>query len=262
MLHAGRYSALGMDVSSRQNNLLPEAEVEGRVWREWLPDIYLNPHGYPSHEWVQQFSGYVSPQFRAYWTSRGWYTMISGLRDPRYPDHVDATAALREAVVREVNANADVRAMDLRAQARYVKWAAGFGTHVYGIEIYKDTTIFFTDPESGEPRGSRRAATSSGQPASVRRASMNSYPQVTFNSGMTEAPDETAQGPWLNLVTKAGFSFLMAHVSYLRDGDYKVDRIEENGQRDGSVLTSLRVRPVAPPRTAPRPATVAGTRKE
>jgi len=262
MLHAGRYSALGMDVSSRQNNLLPEAEVEGRVWREWLPDIYLNPHGYPSHEWVQQFSGYISPQFRAYWTSRGWYTMISGLRDPRYPDHIDATAAIREAVVGEVNANPDVRAMNLRAQARYVKWAAGFGTHVYNIEIYKDTTIFFTDPESGEPRGSRRAATSTGQPASVRRASMGSYPQVTFNSGMTEAPDETAQGPWLNLVTKAGFSFLMAHVAYLRDGNYKVNRIEENGQRDGSVLTSLRVRPVMPPRAVSRPATGVEGRKE
>ncbi|MBE3108903.1 MAG: hypothetical protein IMZ46_00070, partial [Acidobacteria bacterium] len=53
MLHAGRYSALGMDVTSRTGNLLPEAEVEGRIWREWLPDIYLNTHGYPSHEWVQ-----------------------------------------------------------------------------------------------------------------------------------------------------------------------------------------------------------------
>jgi len=257
MLHAGRYSALGMDVSSRQNNLLPEAEVEGRVWREWLPDIYLNPHGYPSHEWVQQFSGYVSPQFRAYWTSRGWYTMISGLRDPRYPDHIDATAALREAVVREINKNADVRAMDLRAQARYLKWAAGFGTHVYNIEIYKDTTIFFSDPESGEPRGSKRAATSSGQPVSARRATMGSFPQVTFNSGMTEAPDETAQGPWLNLVTKAGFSFLMAHVDYLRYGHYAIERIEENGQRDGSVLTRLRVRPVNPPGALSAPSTTA-----
>jgi len=262
MLHAGRYSALGMDVTSRQNNLLPEAEVEGRVWREWLPDIYLNPHGYPSHEWVQQFSGYISPQFRAYWTSRGWYTMISGLRDPRYPAHIDATAALREAVVREINANSDVRAMDLRTQARYMKWAAGFGTHVYNIEIYKDTTIFFTDPESGEPRGSRRAATSTGQAAGVRRASMGSYPQVTFNSGMTEAPDETAQGPWLTLVTKAGFSFLMAHVTYLRDGTWKIDRIEENGQRDGSVLTSLRIRPVMPLRTLPRSASAANGRRK
>ena len=32
-----------------------------KVWRDWLPDIYLNPHGYPSHEWVQQFAGYVPP---------------------------------------------------------------------------------------------------------------------------------------------------------------------------------------------------------
>jgi hypothetical protein len=258
MLHAGRYSALGMDVSSRQNNLLPEAEVDGQIWREWLPDIYLNPHGYPSHEWVQQFSGYVSPQFRAYWTSRGWYTMISGLRDPRYPEHISATAAIREAVVREVSGNPDVLAMNLRAQARYVKWAAGFGTHVYNIEIYKDTTIFFTDPESGEPRGSRRAAAATGQASSGRRGTMSAYPQVTFNSGMTEAPDETAQGPWLNLVTKAGFSFLMAHVTYLRDGGYAVERIEENGQRDGSVLTSLRVRPVKPPRDQPRSASAAG----
>ena len=248
MLHAGRYSALGMDVSSRQNNLLPEAEVEGRVWREWLPDIYLNPHGYPSHEWVQQFSGYISPQFRAYWSSRGWYTMISGLRDPRYPDHIDATAAIREAVVRNINANGDVRAMDLRAQSRYAKWAAGFGTHVYNIEIYKDTTVFFSDPESGEPRGSRRAPATMGVAAGARRAAMGSYPQVTFQSGMTEAPDETAQGPWLNLVTKAGFSFLMAHVDYLRNGSYRVERIEEGGGRDGSVLTSLRVRPVMPRR--------------
>ena len=49
---------------------------------------------------------------------------------------------------------------------------------------------------------------------------MNQWPQVTFfSSGGTEAPDETAQGEWLNLVAKAGFSFLMAHVKYLRDGD-------------------------------------------
>jgi hypothetical protein len=101
MLHAGRYSALGMDITSRAAGLLPEAEVEGRLWRQWLPDIYLNPHGYPSHEWVQPFSGYVAPGFRGYWTSRGWYTMLSSLRDPRAPEQVEATAALREAIVPE-----------------------------------------------------------------------------------------------------------------------------------------------------------------
>ena len=61
---------------------------------------------------------------------------------------------------------------------------------------------------------------------------MNQWPQVTFMSGMTESPDETAQGAWLDLATKPGFSFLMAHLKYLRDGRYTVERIEEDGQRD------------------------------
>ena len=245
MLHAGRYSALGMDITSRAIGLLPEAEVEGRLWRRWLPDIYLNPHGYPSHEWVQPFSGYVAPGFRAYWSPRGWYTMLSGLRDPRYPGQEEATRALREAIVGEINSNADVRAMCLRQQDRYRRWAAGFSPYVFGVEIYKDTMIYYSDPETGEPRGSRRATPSPAGEAG-RRTAIGAWPQVTFMSGMTEAPDETAQGEWLSLVTKAGFSFLMAHVKYLEQGQYRVERIEEGAARDGAQLTTLRVRPVMP----------------
>jgi hypothetical protein len=251
MLHAGRYSALGMDVGSQVGQpdpILPEALVRGRVWEDWLPDIYLNPHGYPSHEWVQQFAGYVPPGFRTYLSTRGWYTSVGGLRDPRYPDHADATASLREAIVREINSNADVRDMNLRHQARYKKWAFGFAPYVYGQEIYKDTAIYYSDPETGEARGSRRAG--GGRGGGGGRATMGSWPQVTFVSGGTEAPDETAQGDWLNLVTKPGFSYVMAHVKYLRDGRYQVDRIEEEGQgpnqRDSTSLTVLRVRPVKP----------------
>jgi hypothetical protein len=250
MLHAGRYSALGMDVASQvgmADPLLPEALVRGRVWREWLPDIYLNPHGYPSHEWVQQFAGYVPPGFRSYWSSRGWYTGVGALRDPRYPDHAEGAAALREAIVREVNSNPDVKAMNLRHQARYRRWAFGFAPDVFNQEIYKDTAIYYSDPETGEPRGSRRAGAGRFG-GGGGRMSMGAWPQVTFVSGGTEAPDETAQGEWLDLVTKPGFSFLMAHITYLRDGRYQVERIEETGQRDSASLTMLRVRPVLPAR--------------
>ena len=75
---------------------------------------------------------------------------------------------------------------------------------------------------------------------------MASWPQVTFVSGGTEAPDETAQGQWLDLVTKPGFSYLMAHLRYLRDGRYTVELVEEEGQRDSTSRTLLRVRPVKP----------------
>jgi hypothetical protein len=265
MLHAGRYSALGMDVASQvglADPLLPESLVRGTVWREWLPDIYLNPHGYPSHEWVQQFAGYVPPGFRIYLSTRGWYTSVSGLRDPRYPSNAQATDAMRDAIVREINSNADVRAMNLRHQTRYRKWAFGFGPNVFNQEIYKDTAIYYSDAESGEPSGSRRAganrggggdpSTGSGQAAGGGgRFSMNAWPQVTFFSSGTEAPDETAQGEWLNLVTKAGFSYLMASLKYLRDGDYTVERIGEDGQRDSVSLTMLRVRPVLPKKHSP-----------
>ena len=269
MLHAGRYSALGMDVQSQvglADPLLPEALVRGRVWRDWLPDIYLNPHGYPSHEWVQPFAGYVPPGFRTYLSTRGWYTTMGTLRDPRYPDHAEATEALREALVREINANPDVRAMDLRHQARYRKWAYGFGPYVFNQEIYKDTAIYYSDPETGEPNGSRRfgagrgggaggeggGGPSTGAGQAGNRFSMSAWPQVTFFSGGTEAPDETAQGEWLNLVSKAGFSYLMANVKYLRDGHYTVQRIEEDGARDAVSLTTVRIRPVMPGK-APAP---------
>jgi hypothetical protein len=75
---------------------------------------------------------------------------------------------------------------------------------------------------------------------------MNAWPQVTFFSGGTEAPDETAQGEWLNLVAKAGFSYLMASVKYLRDGHYAVQRMEEDATRDAVSLTTIRIRPVMP----------------
>jgi hypothetical protein len=191
---------------------------------------------------VQQFAGYVSPGFRSYWTTRGWYTSVGGLQDPRYPEHGEAVSALREAIVREINSNADVRAMNLRHQARYRRWAFGFSPYVYSQEIYKDTAIYYTDLETGERRGSRRAGTG----RSGGRLAMNQWPQVTFISGGTEAPDETAQGTWLDLVTKPGFSYLMAHIKYLRDGRYTVERIEENAEGDATSITLLRVRPVKP----------------
>ena len=250
MLHAGRYSALGMDVASQvglADPLLPEALVRTRLWQEWLPDIYLNPHGYPSHEWVQPFAGYVPPGFRSYWTTRGWYTSISSLRDPREPEHLESVSAIREAVVREINSNPDVRDMNLRSQARYRRWAYGFAPFVYSQEIYKDTAIYYSDMETGEVRGSRRAgAVRGGGDGGAGRFSMNQWPQVTFVLGGTEAPDETAQGDWLNLVTKPGLSYVMAHVRFLRDGRYTVERIEEDGQRDSTSITLLRVRPVRP----------------
>ena len=53
-------------------------------------------------------------------------------------------------------------------------------------------------------------------------------------------------------MAKAGFSYLMASVKYLHDGHYTVQRIEEDGARDAVSLTTVRIRPVMPGKTAPQ----------
>src|SRR6267142_2948849 len=60
------------------------------------------------------------------------------------------------------------------------------------------------------------------------------------------------EGDWLNPVSKAGFSCLMANVKYLSDGRYTVHRIEEEATRDAVSRTTVRIRPVMSGKTSPR----------
>ncbi len=87
MLHAGYLGSLGVDMTSAQwdsDGIYPESRIRPDIWRTWLPDIFLNPHGYPSHEWVQLFSEYAgwvrnrATESRDWWGMRGWF--IPGLR--------------------------------------------------------------------------------------------------------------------------------------------------------------------------------------
>ncbi|MCX6563525.1 MAG: M14 family zinc carboxypeptidase, partial [Candidatus Aminicenantes bacterium] len=92
-LHAGRYGSLGIDAGSVGGSarpLLPEALVRRSLNAKWFPDIYLNLHGYPSHEWVQQFSNYSPYLFRDYWIPRGWYTYYRYLELPLYQVYKEA----------------------------------------------------------------------------------------------------------------------------------------------------------------------------
>ena len=65
-----------------------------------------------------------------------------------------------------------------------------------------------------------------------------------FSAG-TEAMDETAQGEWLDLVTRMGFGFLKASLKFLDEADYTLYRLEEE-RRDKVSLSVTRPRPLKP----------------
>ena len=90
MLHAGYHGTLSADVSTGQteveSSIYPESRTRKQLIDAWLPDAFLNPHGYPSHEWVQPFSehsGWVQSRCKAQLrrprmvdSARRWFTSM------------------------------------------------------------------------------------------------------------------------------------------------------------------------------------------
>ena len=228
-LHAGRYSALGPDVPREAGNpdtLVTEALVLNKVFNRWLPDFQLNPHGYPSHEWVQTFANYNPYSFRSYWIPRGWYTSVRPVEDPRYPHHRATAFAMRDHIAAEVSRDPEVRSTNLRIYDRYRRWTTRWQPHVYNLEVHNDTAIYFSRRSGTAPRPRARA-------------------DITVFSAGTEAMDETAQGEWLDLVTRMGFGFLKASLKFLDEADYTLYRLEEE-RRDKVSLSVTRPRPLKP----------------
>ena len=96
MLHPGYHGALAADVAAGQQDpdpVYPESRTRRQLLEGWLPDAFLNPHGYPSHEWVQPFSEYSgwvtnrqgANNGRTWWIPRGWFTSLTYLRDADHP---------------------------------------------------------------------------------------------------------------------------------------------------------------------------------
>ena len=248
MLHAGRYSALGR--TSDGGGRRPAARIAGA--RPRLAGMAPRHLPQPARLSVARMGGAVLGIRAAAVPDLLVIARLVhiGRRRPRpaLSGHGAATDALRDAIVREINSNPDVHNMDMCAsQARYRKWGYGFGPFAYGQEIYKDTAIYYRTSRPASRAGPAAEHARAWQPARARRAA--TWPHVTFFTGGTEAPDETAQGEWLNRVAKAGFSYLMASVKYLQNGEYDLQRIEEAGQQDAVSLTMLRVRPVRPSKT-------------
>jgi hypothetical protein len=228
-LHAGRYSSLGVDIGYQTGSkpLLPEAAVRTRLYDKWRPDIFLNLHGYPSHEWVQPFSNYTPYLFRDYWIPRGWFTYFRALSLPVYAKHKEAGEALMKLIADELRADPRFADSNRKFYDRYGRWAARWAPHMNDLEITDGVNIYAKRKGPGESRLTARS-------------------QTTFAEQTPEVMDETATGDWLDFLCEQGLAYLRAHVHYLERTPYDVVRIEEEG-RNRTRLTFVRGRPGGAP---------------
>ncbi|OGD29515.1 MAG: hypothetical protein A2V57_05780 [Candidatus Aminicenantes bacterium RBG_19FT_COMBO_65_30] len=224
-LHAGRYGSLGVDIGYQTGTkpLLPEAAVRTRLYDRWLPDIFLNLHGYPSHEWVQPFSNYTPYLFRDYWIPKGWFTYFKALNLPIYGEHREAGKALMKLIAEELGANAEIAASNRKLYDRYERWAGRWAPHMNALEATDGVLIFAKRKGPTENRLTPRA-------------------RMTFAEQTPEVMDETATGDWLEFLCEQGLAYLRAHVKYFGRAGFQVVRIEEEG-RERIRLTLVRGRP-------------------
>ncbi|HSB35829.1 MAG TPA: hypothetical protein VLH41_03080, partial [Thermoanaerobaculia bacterium] len=224
-LHAGRYGALGVDMGYQTGTkpLLPEAAVRPRLYERWLPDIVLNLHGYPSHEWVQSFSNYAPYLFRDYWIPKGWFAYVRSLRLPIYAEQREAGEALRKLIAEELNADGRIAASNRKFYDRYERWAGRWAPHLAALEVADGVNIYAKRRGPTENRLTPRA-------------------QATLSDETPELMDETATGGWLDLLCAEGLAYLRAHVKYLERTTFEVARVEEE-VRDRVRITLVRKRP-------------------
>ncbi|HLJ50645.1 MAG TPA: M14 family metallopeptidase [Bryobacteraceae bacterium] len=231
MLHPGYHGSLAADVAAGQQEIdpvYPESRTRRQLIESWLPDAFLNPHGYPSHEWVQPFSeysGWVTSRQganngRTWWIPRGWFTSLTYLRDPDHPYSEKVAYDIRDRIVEAERNVPGLLDLENRMNARYERFGQRWQPQnmqqplVDGIRIYM--SLKGNPARSGAPG---EAARGSGGVGGLS-------PDVTWDSGYTEAPDETAHGEYMKLMASAGLAFDRVHLAYLANGKLRIRRTE------------------------------------
>ena len=249
MLHPGYHASLTADVTTAQNEefpIYPESATRRLLWNAWLPDAFLNPHGYPTHEWVQPFSEYSAwitnrmgaETGRTNWVPRGWFTSLGFLGDDEHPQSRTVTYALREKIVGEMAKTPGVLEMNAHENERYERFQH-WDEESYQQPIYKGVRINMAlKGQDGGARGNSGASVGIG-------GLMVRYPEITYDDGYTEAPDETAYGDFLRLVASAGLAYDHAHLDYLTEGKLNVKRTQKDAA-EGVTWQTERKRPILP----------------
>jgi hypothetical protein len=249
LLHPGYHGALTADVQTalwEPDPVYPESRTRRLLWQSWLPDAFLNPHGYPSHEWVQPFSGYTAWMIRrmgvesgySWWIPRGWFTSLAYLSDPKHPWSKDVSYELRNRIAHAINQVPGAAALDATENQLYDRYGVSWEPRRFQQPIYDGVRVYMA------LKGQKTAPGGGGF--------MQRFPNVTWDEGYTEAPDETAHGAYLHLVAGMGLAYDKVHLNYLAHGKLKI-KWKEKDYTNAITWQFDRQRPILPDKWTIKP---------
>lgn len=192
-LHAARFNAAGVDFGFdcfSPNPRFGESRTLPTLWRAFLPDVVLDDHGYPSHEWVQPFSGYNSaPYFRtSWWMPNALIYGIHRWMDPeQFPQNDAVQRALRDGLAERLTADPEIESYTRTLLDRYISYGQRYLPEKFPLQQHKGLVSLLSRVAAGPD-----ARTFAGR-----------FPHITAAELVTEVPDETAQGDYLALCARA-----------------------------------------------------------
>jgi hypothetical protein len=202
--HAARFNAVGLEFYGQYANLATpytEARALAELFERWRPDVLLDDHGVPSHEWIQPFAGWNSaPYFRvSYWLPNALLYGIFRQFDPdQFPHHDRANRELIERLSRRAAADPDVSSWNQAWLQTYKRWGTDWDPERFPLEV-RGGMINYIWPVRPHAFSSR-------------------FPEICVCDWVTEVPDETATGEHLArtarahmLAHRATLEFLAAH---------------------------------------------------
>ncbi|MCI6275985.1 MAG: M14 family metallopeptidase [Clostridium sp.] len=229
--HIARFNSVGKEFAReyfKEDTRYTESLAFTKLWRKWLPDIVVDNHGVPKHEWDQQFSGYVAPWFKGFWLPRAlFYGYFWYLDTPEYPANKILSEALQDVVSDYINADSEIVRWNRDWQNRFEKYAHQWMPKLFPANYYKELIYYWLpyQPNKDSWQVSHR------------------YPWITALNWTTEVSDETAQGEYLDLCSRTHHISDVANMDMMVNASFKVKK--EAKELEGKIsLKNIRIRPI------------------
>ncbi len=229
--HIARFDNLGREFfydSFRYETIHTEALGHGRLFRKFLPDMIVDNHGVPSHEWEQQFSGYTSPSYKGFWLPRSllygyfWY-----VTDEQYHGNYLLNKKMEDVIADRIAEDQVMTDLNKEWSAQFEKYAHAWLPKMFPADYYKNMINYWiaykTSPANRYPAAR--------------------FPWITSVSYTSEVADETAQDEYLNLCARAHVAHDEATLEMLMQAEKSYDEKLEC-QNDKISVRHFRNRPM------------------
>jgi len=190
-LHVARYNSVGKEIANdyfNKETKYGESKALPRLYSLYLPEVFIDNHGVPSHEWDQQFSGYVSPWFKGFWLPRAlYYGYFWYPEGEKYLTHFEYTNELAESIAIDINKDKGITEINKDWKSRFYTYANKWLPKQFPANYYKDLIYYWIPYDVNDKQ----------------RHFSPRFPNITYIDMTTEVSDETVHGEYLRLCSNA-----------------------------------------------------------